>query len=190
MLARASQLLLPRQAGREVTLACLSSPRRHLLAARALDASTSHLEAPGHAIPPCLSPFAIPHHGQRPCCRTVVVAAPSVVLAPRHRVHELRRRRLHRVGRAPSARSPRRRCTELALNSGHRRSLSPPPPHQLIPDLSDCLDETPVSSATSPPSPFPLSSPVATARSSPARTTTELVADEAPATQWPRHPAH
>ena len=155
-----------------------------------LDTATSHPEAPGRAIPPCPSSFAVPYHGRRPCRCTVIVAVPSVVLAPRHRVHDLRRRRLHQVGRAPSARSPRRCCTELALNPGHRRSVSPPPPHQLIPDLSDCLDETPVSSATSPPSPFSLSSPVETACRSPARTAAELVADETPATQWPCHPIH
>ena len=46
MLACASQLLLPRQAGREVTRARPSSPRRHLLAARALDAWTPPRRTP------------------------------------------------------------------------------------------------------------------------------------------------
>ena len=47
MLARASQLLRPRQAGREVTPACASSPRRQLLAASPLDALDDlHVVAP------------------------------------------------------------------------------------------------------------------------------------------------
>ena len=49
MLARASQLRLPCYAGREVTPACLSSPRRHLLADRA--PGFAHATEPRHALP-------------------------------------------------------------------------------------------------------------------------------------------
>src|SRR3954471_7036821 len=60
VLARASQLLRPRQAGREVTPTSASSPRRHLLAASPLDALDDlHVVPPTpwtRPLPPCLSP--------------------------------------------------------------------------------------------------------------------------------------
>ena len=47
-----------------------------------------------------------------------------------------------------------------------------------------------MSPATSPPFPFPLSSPVATVRRSPARTSVEIVADVLPATLRPQDGVH
>ena len=77
--------------------------------------------------------------------------------------------------------------TDPVFVDHHRRSISPSPPQQLVPDLAVCSVATTVSLATSLSSPFSLSSPVATARSSHAPTAAELVADEAPAMQRPRH---
>src|SRR4051812_27050515 len=144
------------------------SPRR---APTPLDTSISPL-------PHSLAPL---RHGRRHRRRSAVVAVATVVPAPPDRVHSLRRRRLRRTARAPSARVPRSHRTDLVFTEHRRRSLSPSPPHQLVSDRAVWLIVTDVSIATSPSSPFLFPCTTTSTRSSPARTAVELVADVSPA---------
>ena len=131
--------------------------------------------------------LAFLHHGRRSRCHLAGVAAPTVDLAPYHRVLQHRRRPLLRASRAPSARLPRSSATDLTFAAHRRRSPPPSPLQQLASDLAVRSVATTVSLATFLSSPFSLSSSVATARSSPARVAVELVADEAPAIQRSHH---
>ena len=173
MLARASQLPALARAGREVTPASVSSPRRQLLAALAADALADlPRRAPSLWTPsfsPVASPSPSPHHGRRRRRHLTGVTAPTVDLAPLHRVLQHRRRPLLRASRAPSARLPRSSATDLAFAAPRRRSPPPSPLLQLVSDPAACSVATAVSMATFPSSPLSLSSSVATARSSPER---------------------
>ena len=173
MLARASQLPALARAGREVTPASVSSPRRQQLAALAADelADLSRCAPSPWTLPfsPIASPSPSPHHGRRRRSHLTEVAAPTVDLAPLHRVLQHRRRPLLRASRAPSARLPRSSVTDLAFAAHRRRSPPPSPLLQLISDLAVCSVATAVSMATFPSSPLSLSSSAATARSSPER---------------------
>ena len=173
MLARSSQLPALARAGREVTPASVSSPRRQLLAALAADALADlPRRAPSLWTPsfsPVASPSPSPHHGRRRRRHLTGVTAPTVDLAPSHRVQQLRRRLLLRAGRAPSARLPRSLCSDLASAAHRRRSPPPSPLQQLASDLAVRSVATAVSMATFSSSPLSLSSSVATARSSPVR---------------------
>ena len=102
------------------------------------------------------SPSPSPHHGRRRRARTVVVAAPTVVPEPRRRVRRLRRPRLHRAGRAPSARPPWRRPRPLLPQLRPRRSPSPSRSAPTTPKLAPASAATPVSPASSSPSPLAL----------------------------------
>ena len=173
MLARASQLPALSRAGREVTPASASSPRRHLLAASPVDALDEPLDAPPSLWTPPFSPIASPspspHHGRRRRSHLTGVTAATVDLAPSHCVLQLCRRPLLRASRAPSARLPRSSVTDLAFAAHRRRSPPPSPLLQLVSDLAVCSVATAVSMATFPSSPLSLSSSAATARSSPER---------------------
>ena len=173
MLARASQLPALARAGREVTPASVSSPRRQLLAALAADALADlPRRAPSLWTPsfsPVASPSPSPHHGRRRRRHLTGVTAATVDLAPYYRVLQHRRRPLLRASRAPSARLPRSSVTDLAFAAHRRRSPPPSPLLQLVSDLAACSVATAVSMATFPSSPLSLSSSVATARSSPVR---------------------
>ena len=156
-----------------MTPASASSPPRHLLAALAADALA---DLPRRAPSPWTLPFSpiaspspSPYHGRRRRSHLTGVAAPTVDLAPYHRVLQHRRRPLLRASRAPSARLPRSSVTDLAFAAHRRRSPPPSPLLQLISDLAVCSVATAVSMATFPSSPLSLSSSVATARSSPVR---------------------
>ena len=171
MLARASELLALARAGRQLTPASVSSPRRQQLAALAADELTDlsrrtpspwTLPFP----PPIASPSPSPHHGRRRRSHPTGVAAPTVNLAPLHRVLQHRRCPLLRASRAPSARLPRSSVTDLAFAAHRRRSPPPSPLLQLVSDLAVCSVATAVSMATFPSSPLSFSSSVATARSS------------------------
>ena len=173
MLARASQLPALARAGREVTPASASSPRRELLAALARGcAGRTPRRAPSPWTPPfspIASPSPFPHHGRRRRRHLTGVTVATVDLAPSHCVLQLRRRPLLRASRAPSARLPRSSATDLAFAAHRRRSPPPSPLLQLVSDLAVCSVATAVSMATFPSSPLSLSSSVATARSSPER---------------------
>ena len=125
VLAHASQLLCPRQAGTEVTPTSTSSPRRHLLAARAPGhLGDLHVAAPTpwtpHS-PPCLSPSPFPispnasvatdehHRGHR-----LSLAPSSSPESPTHLPHPLHRATRHR-----------RPCIIAIFVAGRRRSPSP-----------------------------------------------------------------
>ena len=173
MLARASQLPALARAGREVTPASVSSPRRQQLAAPAADelADLSRRAPSPRTSPfsPIASPSPSPHHGRRRRSYLTGVTAPTVDLAPFQRVLQHRRRPLLRASRAPSARLPRSSATDLAFAAPRRRSPPPSPLLQLVSDPAACSVATAVSMASFPSSPLSLSSSVATARSSPER---------------------
>ena len=157
----ASQLLAPARAGTEVTPACASSPRRHLLAASPvdeLDDPTSRPRAPGHLHSPHRLSLALSRHGRRSRCHLAGVAVATAVSASPDRVQQLRRRLLLRASRAPSARLPRSHCSDLAFTAHRRRSPPPSPPQQFAPDLAVRSVATTVSLATFPSSPLYLSS--------------------------------
>ena len=169
----ASQLLALARAGREVTPASVSSPRRQQLAALAadeLDDLSRRAPSPWtSSLSPIASPSPFPHHGRRRRRHLTGVTVPTVDLAPFQRVQQLRRRPLLRASRAPSARLPRSSATDLAFAAHRRRSPPPSPLQQLTSDLAVRSVATAVSMATFPSSPLSFSSSVATARSSPVR---------------------
>ena len=74
------------------------------------------------------------HHGRRSRCHLADVAVATAVSASPDRVQQLRRRLLLRASRAPSARLPRSHCFDLAFTAHRRRSPSPSPPQQFVPD--------------------------------------------------------
>ena len=174
MLARASELLALARAGRQLTPASVSSPRRQQLAALAadeLDDLPRRAPSPWtSSLSPIASPSPFPHHGRRRRRHLTGVTVATVDLAPFHCVLQLCRRPLLRASRAPSARLPRSSVTDLAFAAHRRRSPPPSPLLQLVSDLAVCSVATAVSMATFPSSPLSLSSSVATARSSPVRT--------------------
>ena len=173
MLARASQLPALARAGREVTPASVSSPRRQQLAALAadeLDDLPRRAPSPWtSSLSPIASPSPFPHHGRRRRRHLTGVTVATVDLAPFHCVLQLCRRPLLRASRAPSARLPRSSATDLAFAAPRRRSPPPSPLLQLVSDPAACSVATAVSMATFPSSPLSLSSSVATAQSSPER---------------------
>src|SRR4051812_28729750 len=122
VLARASQLLRPRQAGRVVTPTSASSPRRHLLAASPPDAlDVLHVVPPTQwtrPLLPCFSPSLSHRHGRRcrahaavnprpsspPCCSTVSCSsATSSSSAPPSHASPEACERPHRARLQPSA---------------------------------------------------------------------------------------
>ena len=173
MLARASELLALARAGRQLTPASVSSPRRQQLAALAadeLDDLPRRAPSPWtSSLSPIASPSPSPYHGRRRRSHLTGVTAATVDLAPYYRVLQHRRRPLLRASRAPSARLPRSSVTDLAFAAHRRRSPPPSPLLQLVSDLAVNSVATAVSMATFPSSPLSLSSSVATARSSPVR---------------------
>ena len=133
-----------------------SSPRRP----GSLD--RSYTSSPTSQTPPPLpssSPSLSPRHGRRRRARTVVEAAPTVVPEPRLGVRRLRRPRLLRTGRAPSARPPWRRPRPLLPQLRPRRSPSPFRSAPTTPELVPAPAATPVSPASSSPSQLALFCP-------------------------------
>ena len=110
--------------------------------------------------PPSSSPPLSPRHGRRRRDRTVVEAASTVVPELRRGVPRLRRPRLLRTGRAPSARPPWRRPRPLLPQLRPRRSPSPCCSAPTTLELASVLAATAVSLATSSPSPLAPSCPV------------------------------
>ena len=117
--------------------------------------STPQTPPPPHSPSPPLSP----RHGRRRRARTVVEAAPTVVPEPRLGVRRLRRPRLLRTGRAPSARPPWRRPRPLLRQLRPRRSLSPSRSAPTTPELAPALAAIPASPTSSSPSPLALFCP-------------------------------
>ena len=133
-----------------------SSPRRP----GSLD--RSYTSPPTSQTPPPLpssSPSLSPRHGQRRRACTVIEAALTVVPEPRLGVLRLRRPRLLRTGRAPSARPPWRRPRPLLPQLRPRRSPSPSRSAPTTPELAPAPAATPVSPASSSPSPLALFCP-------------------------------
>ena len=129
--------------------------------------STSRPRPPGLVHSPLPLSLVPLRHGRSSRCRSAVVAVAIVVSAPPDRVHELLYCPLHRAGRALSARPLWSRPDAVFPNFGHRRSPSPSPQHQLIPDLIVFLVVIAMSPATSSPSPLSPSCTVCTAPCSP-----------------------
>ena len=152
------QVLDGDRAARHAAARRLASPPRRPggMVRPSTSSSTPHTPPPS----PSSSPPLSPRHGRRSRVRTIVEAASTVVPELRLGVHRLRRPRLLRTGRAPSARPPWRRPRPLLPQLRTRRSPSPLWSAPTTPELAPVLAATPVSLATSSPSPLAPSCPV------------------------------
>ena len=146
------QVLDGDRAARHAAARCLASPPRRPGGMVRPSTSSSTPQTPPP--PPSSSPSLSPRHGRRRRVRTVVEAASTVISELRLGVHRLRRPRLLRTGRAPSARPPWRRPRPLLPQLRPRRSPSPFCSAPTTPELAPVLAATPVSLATSSPSPL------------------------------------